>query len=128
MGEDKLKQLADDVHLITKPFRVVTEWIKILLFLAVVAGLCAFSVIHWIFTGKGILHGDDLWFVKVLGTVLSPWITTFAYIFYTHWREVRGHTYRRPVPSFVVFFGTLVIVLILVKCNFYYGWGFYRLH
>jgi hypothetical protein len=128
MDEDKLNQLADDVHLITKPIRVVTEWVKILLFLVVIAGLCVFSVVHWMFTGKGILHGDDLWLVKVLGTVLSPWITTFSYIFYTHRREVRGHTYRRPVPSFVVFFGTLVIVLILVKCNFYYGWGFYRLH
>ena len=128
MDEDTLKQLADDVHLITKPVRIVAEWVKILLFLIVVAGLCGFSLIHWIFTGKGILHGDDLWFVKVLGTVLSPWITTFSYIVYTHWREVRGHTYRRPVPSFVVFLATIVIVLILVKCNFYYGWGFCRLH
>ena len=128
MDEDTLKQLADDVHLITKPVRIVAEWVKILLFLIVVAGLCGFSLIHWIFTGKGILHGDDLWFVKVLGTVLSPWITTFSYIVYTHWREVRGHTYRRPVPSFVVFLATIVIVLILVKCNFYFGWGFYRLH
>ena len=128
MDEDTLKQLADDVHLITKPVRIVAEWVKILLFLIVVAGLCGFSLIHWIFTGKGILHGDDLWFVKVLGTVLSLWLTTFAYIFYTHWREVREHAYRRPVPSFVIFFGTIVIVLILVKCNFYYGWGFYSLH
>ena len=128
MDEDTLKQLADDVHLITKPVRIVAEWVKILLFLIVVAGLCGFSLIHWIFTGKGILHGDDLWFVKVLGTILSPWITTFPYIFYTHWREMRGHAYHRPVPSFVIFFGTIALVLILVKCNFYYGWGFYRLH
>jgi len=128
MDEDKLKQLSDDVHMVTAPVRLAVEWIKILLFLVILAGLCAFSLVHWVFTGKGILHGDDLWFVKVLATILSPWITTFSYIFYQEWRLARDDEYRSRIPSFVVFIGTVAIVLVLVKCNFYYGWGFYNLH
>ncbi|HYG99019.1 MAG TPA: hypothetical protein VD837_07795 [Terriglobales bacterium] len=125
MDERKLNQLADDVHLITAPVRLVVDWIKILLFLAAIPILIVASIVNWLFTGKSLLHPEEIWFIKVLLTVLSPWITMLAYIFRSEWRSFHGHEDQCRVPSFLIFFGTIGIVLLLVKCNFYYGWGFY---
>ena len=121
-----MNRMADDVHLLAGPVRIAADWIKILVFIAVLPIVFIVSLVNWILTGKPIMSPDEIWLTKVLLTVLSPWITTLTYIFCKHVREMRGHECRSPVPNFVVFFATILIVLFLVKCNFLFGWSFYN--
>ncbi len=124
--ESKLSRMSDEVHLISTPVRILADWIKILLFIAILPLVFAASVVNWLVTGECILSPDEIWLTKVLLTVLSPWITTFLYLIRKHWRAARGRRIEKPIPSAVIFFGTIVFVLILVRCNFYFGWGFYN--
>jgi hypothetical protein len=121
-----MNQLAEDVHLVTAPVRIAAEWIKILLFIALLPFVLVVSLVDWLLTGTPIMSADEILLTKVLLTVLSPWITTFLYLFHKHWRLARGREYRSPLPAFVVFIATVAFVLLLVKCNFQFGWGFYN--
>ncbi len=124
--ESKLNRMADEVHLISTPVRILSDWIKILVFIAVLPIVFVASVLNWLFTGARIMSPDEVWLTKILLTVLSPWITTLIYLCRKHWRAARGRRVERPIPSAVIFFGTIIAVLVLVRCSFYFGWGFYN--
>jgi hypothetical protein len=64
MDEDKQKQMADDVHLITTPVRIAAEWIKILVFIAVLPIVFIISVADWLLTGTPIMSPDEVWLTK----------------------------------------------------------------
>ncbi len=125
MDNRKTNQLADDIHLVTAPVRIVGDWIKILVFIAVLPIVFVVSVVNWLVTGKPIMSPDEIWLTKVLLTILSPLITTIFYVFHKHWRRMKDPEYRRSIPAPVVFVIALVLMLAFVKCNFYFGWGFY---
>lgn len=125
MDEHKLNRLADDVHLITAPVRIVADWIKILVFIAVLPIVFIVSVANWLLTGKPIMSPDKIWLSKILLAILSPFITTIFYLFHKHWRRMKDPEYQRSIPAPVVFVIALALMLVFVRCNFYFGWGFY---
>jgi hypothetical protein len=90
MDDHKMNRMADDVHLLAAPVRIAADWIKILVFIAVLPIVFIVSLGNWILTGKPIMSPDEIWLTKVLLTVLSPWITTLTYIFCKHVREMGG--------------------------------------
>ena len=125
MDDHRLNQLADDVHLITAPVRIVADWIKILVFIAVLPIVFIVSVVTWLVTGKPIMSPDEIWLTKILLTVLSPFITTIFYLFHKHWRRMKDPEHQHSIPAPMVFVVALVLMLAFVKCNFFFGWGFY---
>lgn len=127
MDDRKLNQLADDVHLVTTPVRIVADWIKIVLFLLALPFVFIASFVNWLFTGNPIMNPDEIWLTKILLTVLSPFIATFLCIFHKHWRQMNDPEYANPIPAPIVFVITLFLMLAFVKCNFLFGWGFYDL-
>lgn len=127
MDDRKMDQLADDVHLITTPVRIASDWIKILLFLLALPIVFIVSIVHWLFTGKPIMSPDELWLTKILLTVFSPCIGAFICLVHKHWRRRNGAEYRNQIPAPLVFIITLFLMLAFVKCNFLLGWGFYEL-
>jgi glucose-6-phosphate-specific signal transduction histidine kinase len=115
-----------DDHKRTAPVRIAVDWIKILLFIAVLPLVFVVSAINWLITGEPIMSADDILLTKLLLTILSPFITTIFYVLHKHWRLAKDPEYRNPIPAPVVFIITLVLMLVFVKCNFLFGWGFYR--
>ena len=91
MDNRKTNQLADDIHLVTAPVRIVGDWIKILVFIAVLPIVFVVSVVNWLVTGKPIMSPDEIWLTKVLLTILSPLITTIFYVFHKHWRRMKDN-------------------------------------
>ncbi len=126
MDDHKMNQLADDVHLITTPVRIATDWIKILFFIAVLPFVFIASLVDWLLTGTPIMSADEILLTKVLLTVLSPFIATIFYLFHKHWRRRKDPEYQHSIPAPVVFIITLILMLAFVKCNFLFGWGFYN--
>jgi len=55
MDGRKMNQLADGVHLLTMPVRIVTEWFQILPFIAVLPIVFIASVVNWLVTGERIV-------------------------------------------------------------------------
>ena len=120
-----MNRMADDIHLIATPFRWVGETLKLLLLVLGLPLVFIISFIYWLITGKLNMSPDDLWLTKVLFTVLRPWIMTLTCIFNKHFRVMKGHEYRSPVPNFIVFVATILIMLVFIKCNSLCSWGFY---
>jgi hypothetical protein len=56
MDDRKMNQLADDIHLVTAPVRIVADWIKILVFIAILPIVFIVSVVNRLLTCKPILR------------------------------------------------------------------------
>jgi len=100
MDDRKMNQLADDIHLVTAPVRVVADWIEILVFIAVLPIAFVVSVVNWLITGKPIRSLDEIWLTKVLLTVLSPFIAMIICLFHKHWLQMKDRNIEtRPKRS-----------------------------
>ena len=126
MHDRKLNPFAHDVRLISAPIRIVAAWIKILLFFTVLPFVLIASVGQWVRTGTPIMSADEILLTKLLLTVLSPFITTIFYLIHKLWRQRKDREYQRLIPAPVVFVIALLFMLLFVKCNFEFGWGFYN--
>ncbi|MGB8493218.1 MAG: hypothetical protein WCE53_02340 [Candidatus Acidiferrum sp.] len=93
MDDRKMNRLADDFHLVTAPVRIVADWIKILLFIAVLPIVFIVSVVNWLVTGKPIMSPDEIWLAKILLTILSPFIASVICVFHKHWRRMKDPEY-----------------------------------
>ncbi len=47
-----MNRMADDVHLLAAPVRVAADWIKILVFIAVLPIVFIVALVNWISTGN----------------------------------------------------------------------------
>lgn len=52
MSDHKMNRMADDVHLLAAPVRVAADWIKILVFIAVLPIVFIVALVNWISTGN----------------------------------------------------------------------------
>lgn len=121
-----MNQLAEDVHLVTAPARIAADWIKILLFIAFLPIVFIASIVQWVLTGTPIMSPDEILLTKILLTVLSPFITTIFCVLHKHLRRRKDPEYQHLIPAPVVFIMTLILIFAFVKCNFFFGWGFYH--
>jgi len=91
MDELKMNQMADDIHLIAAPFRLVGEWLKILAFILVLPVVFLISFVYWMLTGTPIMSRDECWLAQRVLTVLAPFILGFLHLFYAHIRNAKRH-------------------------------------
>jgi hypothetical protein len=126
VDDKKGNLLADDVHLISAPVRIVAHWIKILVFIAVLPFVFVVSLADWLLTGTPIMSADEILLTKILLTVLSPFIATIFYVLHKHLRRRKDPEYQHLIPAPIVFVVVLLFILVFVKCNFMFGWAFYK--
>jgi hypothetical protein len=68
-------QTERDIHLIATPFRIVSDVLQMLAFIAVLPIVLIISVVYWLATGKPIMSPDELDFLKWACILLTPvWI------------------------------------------------------
>jgi hypothetical protein len=127
MDDQKMNQLADDVHLIASPFRFVGETLKILLFILALPIVFVIALIHSTITGAPLLGPDLTLPVEILLTVLHPFLVLVLCGLYTRWgQDFRSKYPNRRLFKVSMFFADIPLVLFLVWCNFNFGWGYYQ--